>query len=149
MNQFLNSLSHERFTRTKFRKGFTLVHPEPQQQEESQLVETLPFGMHKQKPLSEVPSDYLRWLIRTAKLSPGLRGPIAAELTRRGIKTPPAPPAAPPVCRKHPDATPRYSWRADALGRRHIRAECGSCGRHLQYVPQVEPFLSLVAENTP
>jgi hypothetical protein len=52
----------------------------------------LPFGRHKNQPLSEVPESYLRWCIETCKLSSGLRSAVAAELTSRGIEVPPAPP---------------------------------------------------------
>ena len=38
---------------------------------------TMPFGAHKGKPLPEVPSDYLKWLLETATdLNDGLRAAV-------------------------------------------------------------------------
>jgi uncharacterized protein (DUF3820 family) len=37
----------------------------------------LPFGRHKGQPLDTVPSDYLDWLLRSCKLSSGLRAATA------------------------------------------------------------------------
>jgi DNA polymerase III epsilon subunit family exonuclease len=61
----------------------------------------MPFGKHKDKPISEVPADYLKWLLDTEKggkpLDPAVK--LAAERALRpaeGLESPPtAKPAAP------------------------------------------------------
>ena len=50
-----------------------------------QIDHRLPFGRHKDLPLSDVPSDYLDWLMRSCKLSSGLRLAIGNELRRRNL----------------------------------------------------------------
>lgn len=54
----------------------------------------MPFGKHRGRPIAEVDSDYLFWLIAEVDLSPGLRLEVIGELRRRGAY--PDPPAAPP-----------------------------------------------------
>lgn len=49
----------------------------------------MPFGKHQGKPLSEVPSSYLRWLLRECDLEPWLR----AAAQRRGPAARPPEPA--------------------------------------------------------
>jgi hypothetical protein len=61
----------------------------------TQQEHTMPFGKHAGKPLGEVPSGYLAWLIREFKLSSGLRAAVPDELTRRNVDTPPPPPTHP------------------------------------------------------
>lgn len=43
---------------------------------------TMPFGVHAARPLSEVPDDYLRWLLKI-DLRERLRDGVEAELGRR------------------------------------------------------------------
>src|SRR5262245_23164238 len=40
-------------------------------------LDTMPFGKHAGRPLSEIPSDYFRWLLDNAKENPSLRWPEA------------------------------------------------------------------------
>jgi hypothetical protein len=105
-------------------------------------VTTLPFGRHRSAPLGEVPTSYLAWLVRTVRLSSGVRAAVAAELARRGIDAPPpAPPAARPVppCARCGAAGYSCGWQQTRDGRRQIHAACTRCGRWLGFLPQVEP----------
>jgi hypothetical protein len=102
----------------------------------------LPFGKHR-GPLPLVPSDYLAWTLRAAKLSAGLRGAIEAELRSRGVEPPPQPPPRPiRPCRRHPRAGHRCFWVTLSDGRRMIRAECRRCRGYLGFAPCREPYLS-------
>ena len=47
---------------------------------------SLPFGKHRGKPLSAVPTGYLRWLQRSEDLESWLLGEVEAELARRGVR---------------------------------------------------------------
>jgi uncharacterized protein (DUF3820 family) len=105
---------------------------------------TLPFGKYRDMPLSWVPGDYLAWLVGSCKLSSGLLATVAAELERRGLEAPVAPPWQPPPCRRCPaGAGVRYGWQADRLDRRHVRAACRGCGRFLAFAPSVPPYTNL------
>ncbi len=43
---------------------------------------TLPFGKHRGKPVSQVPNDYLRWLLETARdLNDDLRTAVESRLS--------------------------------------------------------------------
>src|SRR5262245_39024504 len=80
---------------------------------------TLPFGRHANKPLPEVPADYLAWLLAgQAKASNWLRRVIGEELRRRGLEAPPeGPPPPEPACpRCGTDRRLSYSWHEDTLG---------------------------------
>ena len=45
-------------------------------------VPTMPFGKHKGRKLSDVPGDYLRWLLtRTDRISPDLKAAIQEQLS--------------------------------------------------------------------
>jgi hypothetical protein len=104
-------------------------------------VPSLPFGRHKGTPLPDTPTDYLRWLLRTCKLSTGLRAAVAAELQARGIETPPpAPPRPLGTCHAHPQAGVVCRWFEDAIGRRRISAHCRRCGRTTDHPPCVPPY---------
>jgi hypothetical protein len=82
---------------------------------------SLPFGKHRGLPLAQIPADYLSWLLGAAKLSTGLRGAVAAELTRRGVSTPPAPPRARmPACWFCGSGRVRFDWLQDTIGRRQL-----------------------------
>jgi hypothetical protein len=102
----------------------------------------LPFGRHKGQELPTVPSSYLEWLVREAKLSSGLRQAVAAELARRGIKVPDPPPRPEPRCRDHPAAGYRALWGEDSLGRKFIRCECCQCHQAMGHLPLREPYVS-------
>jgi hypothetical protein len=52
--------------------------------------QTIDFGMHKGKPLDEVPTDYLLWVLQSVKLSWDSREQLMKELRRRGISFPEA-----------------------------------------------------------
>jgi uncharacterized protein (DUF3820 family) len=114
------------------------------------LTVEMPFGRYKNKPLADVPGDYLRWALGTCKLSSGLQAAVAEELQRRGLDAPPAPPARPVhLCREHPGAGVSCHWCEDSVGRRHIRAQCKQCGRKTDGPPLVEPYVSMAnATNT-
>jgi hypothetical protein len=44
----------------------------------------MPFGMHKGRSLAEIPTDYLRWLLREChNLTPWLRSAVEAQLEFR------------------------------------------------------------------
>jgi hypothetical protein len=103
----------------------------------------LPFGRHKDSPLSVVPTDYLRWVMREVKLSSGLRASVAAELASRSIQAPDPPPRSEPRCSDHPSAGYRALWGEDSLGRRFIRSECRLCHRALGNLPQREPYTGM------
>jgi hypothetical protein len=105
--------------------------------------QTLPFGRHRGTPLPEVPAGYLRWLLAEAKLSSGLRTALAAELQARGVEVPPAPPRKEPRCDRHPAAGFLCSWLVDAIGRRHVRATCATCGRRLGFVPATGEYAEM------
>jgi hypothetical protein len=111
-------------------------------------VHSLPFGKHKGRPLPQVPSGYLQWLIRECKLSSGMRSAVADELRHRNIDAPaPAPPRPLRPCRDHPDAELLLLWMEDRLGRRRIRAECSMCRRPADYPPCVPPYSTQADAN--
>jgi hypothetical protein len=99
----------------------------------------MPLGKHKDRPLGEIPSDYLDWLTRTVKLSAGLRTAVAEELARRG-HAPPAqtrvPGPGPAACRHCRAAPLAVTWHEQHGGRRAIRADCRRCGRFNAFLPQ-------------
>lgn len=103
---------------------------------------TLPFGKHKGQDLPAIPTDYLRWCLSACKLSSGLRQAVAGELHRRGVEAPGPPPRPAPQCGRCPGAGYLALWQEDRVGGRRIRAECGQCRRYLEFLPQVEPYLS-------
>ncbi len=51
----------------------------------------LPFGRYRGLPLSQIPADYLLWVLRVVKLSRGLRAAVSDELACRDM-FPPLPP---------------------------------------------------------
>jgi uncharacterized protein (DUF3820 family) len=64
----------------------------------------LPYGAHRDRPLTEVPTDHLVWFLRECKPPYGLHWGVCEELARRGLDCPvplPAPPVM-PRCRKCP-----------------------------------------------
>jgi hypothetical protein len=106
-------------------------------------MNALPFGRHRGRDLSGVPTDYLRWCISTCRLSPSLRAALAAELAGRGIDVPEPTPPRIPACPRCPGASYRCTWQTDRLARRHVRASCAGCGMFLAFAPVMEPFSSL------
>jgi hypothetical protein len=108
---------------------------------------SLPFGRHQGKALAEVPADYLQWLLRSIKLSSGVRGAVAGELTRRGIQAPDPSPRPEPRCGRHPAAGFRCLWGEDTIARKFIRAECVRCRQSLGIMPKVEPYVSQADAN--
>jgi hypothetical protein len=97
----------------------------------------LPFGKHKGRPLPEVPSDYLSWLLRT-RLTARLRAAVRTELLSRPDRQdlPPEPPSVDPFCKNCGSVDLTVSWQPMAGGRRAIRADCQGCGRYVGYLPQ-------------
>jgi hypothetical protein len=107
---------------------------------------TLPTGRFKGLPLTQVQTKYLQWYLATVKTSSGVEAGIVAELSRRGAPVPEPPPARrqPPTCPTcGPEGGYTCAWQNDILGRPHVKATCGRCGRFLKFVPCVEPFTSM------
>jgi len=46
-------------------------------------VTTMPFGKHKGLPLTELPDDYLDWLLQNVEMRPPLQHAIHTEVERR------------------------------------------------------------------
>jgi hypothetical protein len=103
----------------------------------------LPFGKHAGEPLAAIPTAYLLWVLKAAKLSSRLRQAVVDELHSRGVAVPEMPPRPEPRCRSCPDAGVNYRWALDRLGRRHIRAGCARCGGFLTFPPSVPPYSDL------
>jgi hypothetical protein len=100
-------------------------------------------GRHCDKPLSQMPSDYLVWAAQTLKLSTGLREAVAGELRARGEHAPEPPPWSPPPCRRCGVAGLLCSWAWDSLGRRYVPAACAGCGCWLANAPCRPPFTEM------
>jgi hypothetical protein len=108
----------------------------------------LPFGKHRGKPPSAVPSDYLSWLLRTVKLSTGLRAAVRGELVSRGVALPPEPPPPPePSCQRCGKVPLVYGWAQDRNGNRRIRRECSRCGAWLGVAPLVPEYIARADAN--
>ena len=107
----------------------------PGQWPESIPRHVMPFGMHKGKPLDFVPTDYLEWLLANAvHFGSGLRAALRDELTTRGKKLNPEPPAPQPHCRHCPGPEGeqlRVYWQG-----RLLRADCARCGRYVKMLPK-------------
>jgi hypothetical protein len=109
---------------------------------------TLPFGKHRGKPPGDVPVDYLLWLVRTCKLSSGLRAAIRADLLAREVdedQLPPEPQAQAPCCRRCGHAALRLAWQplAGTESSRVIRADCRACGAFVYFAPQTPDNIAL------
>jgi hypothetical protein len=113
------------------------IEPDPGQA----VPGTLPFGKHKGRPLPDVPTSYLTWLAREAKLSSGLRAAVEGELQRRGVTPPAPPPPPPPPCSRCGLAGMLHRWMEACNGRRMIRRTCRRCGTFCGFAPRVEPFV--------
>jgi hypothetical protein len=108
-------------------------------------VLSLPFGRHRNQPLTTVPSAYLTWCLSACKLSSGLRAAVANELANRGIEAAPPPERPEPRCLSHPTAGVIASWKRDRAGRPYIRGECAECRNWLGALPQTERFIRMAA----
>jgi uncharacterized protein (DUF3820 family) len=111
----------------------------------------MPFGVHRHKTLDQVPTDYLRWALRTVKPSTGIRTAVADELAKRGISPPPQPMKPEPNCPRCGWRLLRYTWEPMADRRKFIHRRCQRCGTSCGSAPQVEPYLSRAngAESDP
>jgi hypothetical protein len=102
---------------------------------------TLLFGRYRRKPLADVPTEYLAWMLGACKVSSGLRAALAMELAARG-QTPPAAlaPRRLSTCPCCGPETVACSWMTDRLGRRHVRADCRWCGCGLMLLPSLASY---------
>src|SRR5262245_6485233 len=109
------------------------------------------FGKHKGQELSEIPSGYLTWALRTVKLSSGIRQAVASELARRGAAVPP--PATNPAagwrgpCSGCGCKAIDYRWHEFSNGTKQIRASCSRCHAWLGTAPRVEPYTTEADRN--
>jgi uncharacterized protein (DUF3820 family) len=108
---------------------------------------TLPFGCHHGKPLADVPTGYLQWVIAETKLSAGLAQAVADELQRRGLDGTLPPPAPFPIagCRSCPEGAVAFAWAEDSRGRKRVRASCATCDTFLGTPPSRPPFSTLAS----
>jgi hypothetical protein len=103
---------------------------------------TMPFGKHRDKPLAEVPSDYLLWVFGECKLSSGLRAAVEDELRRRNVATAPAPELRLiPECLRCGNLFHVCRWQTCSDGRRVIRASCAECGHFITFAPITSPYV--------
>jgi hypothetical protein len=101
---------------------------------------TLPFGKYKGWEPIEAPTDYLQWMIKTCKLSTGLKAAIRAELEARGVSLPTGPEvsAGAPPCKSCGNKIALVEWQTLADKRRMIRATCCRCGGFMGFLPQTD-----------
>jgi hypothetical protein len=128
-------LSHTRTRERGFRfgfKAFTRAQPGGRKP-----MTAFPFGKWKDRPLDAVDVGYLRWSLVGCRLSSGLRSAVVAELDRRGLTPPPAPPPKPiPPCGNCGDASPGRLLHGQCRnGQPYIRRECCGCGRSRGHAP--------------
>ncbi len=90
----------------------------------------MPFGRHKGRPISSIPTNYLVWLVENVVFdSEALRAAVEAELSERyrsRRKTPPT--APPPTTATHPKIK---AWFRELALRFHPD-RCGDDGRAMQ-----------------
>jgi hypothetical protein len=108
----------------------------------------MPFGKHRGAPLTDVPTSYLAWVMRTCKLSTGLRSAMGEELRSRPDcpeDLPPEPAAnTPPSCRGCGGTDLHLTWQPlGGAGGRVIRADCRGCGAFVYFAPQTPENVAL------
>jgi hypothetical protein len=100
-----------------------------------EFAHSLPYGRHKNEPLTKVSTTYLLWAVSELKLSVGLSAAIRTELRSRGV-TVSEPPPPPRKCSRCDYAgEPKATWLHQRDGRRAIRGECARCGTWLGALP--------------
>ena len=68
------------------------------------------FGVHRDKPLTEVPGDYVKWMLREVKISDSFRLTLENEMKHR---------ASPDSTKEHwNDTSTHYQW-TDRNGKSH------------------------------
>src|SRR5262249_42894717 len=113
-----------------------------------------PFGKYSGQPPSAIQADYLLWMLKTCKLSSGLRAAVRAELLARAPPEPPLPPdpapAPPPACPRCGGGDLRRYWQRHAGGRRRaIRADCRRCGCYVCFLPQTAENVAAANADRP
>ena len=68
-------------------------------------MRTMPFGRFKGLPVTELPTEYLVWLLRAVDLREPLRSALRVEATARGLTGDPGPALA-----------PGRAWAEDLIG---------------------------------
>jgi len=85
-------------------------------------VTTMLFGVHKEKPIRDLPDDYLVWVASLPNLRNPLKDPIEAEVKRRGLNKKQdgngAGKAAPAVC-----PSPEISMDIISFGERGVNRD--------------------------
>jgi hypothetical protein len=76
---------------------------------------TMPFGKHRDRPLTEVPGSYLRWLLRACDLDVPLRSAVLSELNRRVVTGDDGPPERWPAAGPGPDTGPSRDFLAEII----------------------------------
>jgi hypothetical protein len=98
-------------------------------------------GPYANRPLAEIPTPQLRWLVGCGGryLPARLRDALAAELERRPAEPEPRPVrfCTRPGCE---DAGVVINWATDRTGRGLLRATCSHCGRWTDTPPAVPPY---------
>lgn len=113
----------------------------------------MPFGKYRSVSVQDIPASYLGWLLRTCKLSSGLRAAVREELMRRGAdpaSLPPELPAHRPArCRQCGGADLRLYWQQlGGAGGRTIRADCKRCHCFVSFVAQTLANVAKADEAT-
>src|SRR5262245_19696923 len=97
------------------------------------------WGQHRGKPIRTIDTGYLVWAAGNAdQISHKDRRHILAELARRGVTPPPAPPGKPEptTCPRCPyRGEPSYSWYEDRTGGKRIKRSCPRCGANMHFAP--------------
>lgn len=117
------------------------------------LPTVIPFGKHRNEPLTAVPTSYLRWFVETVANRPRLVEAARAELVRRGVLQAPAPqppaPAAPPErCSRCQGTDTIVYWRVIRTGEKRIGCDCRACGASIRLLPHTEENMRKAAEGT-